>query len=426
MRQLANEEKKLGSWLAANRGRGPVAVILGGSWNALSFARSLGRRGIPVLVLESHRFLGTYTRYGTVLLVPPADEFPETWINLLENVSSRLSTPGIIFATGDVETLLLSQHTDVLGSRFRFLVPTPETVERIVNKRLQYDSAKAAGIPVPKVSFPDSTDDLLRTAAALPYPVLLKPYEAHIARRALGQKVVVAATESELVSAYEHFAARALPMMVQEIIPGDDSALFGYLALFDRKGRELAWLTKRKLRQYPPQFGDGSLQVTVDAPEVAELSRRLLGAFDYCGFVGVEFKFDERDGAYYLMEINPRTVSGNQLAISAGVDFPWIGYQHLIGSAVRPTVGRPFRPHVRYVNEEFDIFAYLALRRTSALSLKRWLSSLRGTEAWAIGAWDDPLPLLVGVWRFVRLLLSRGRAAHGPRKAPAQPLRMQR
>ena len=406
VRQLPAEERKLGSWLAANRGRGAVAVILGGSWNALSFARSLGRRGVPVLVLESHRFLGTYTRHGKVVLLPPADESPETWISLLENVGSTLSERGILFATGDVETLLLSKHKDVLDSHFRFLVPPPETVERILNKRLQYDIAQAAGIPVPKVSFAESTDDLRRFAAAVPFPMLLKPCEAHVARRRLGRKVVVAASESELISLYEQLAARDLRMMVQEIIPGGDNALFGYLALFDSEGRELAWLTKRKLRQYPPRFGDGSLQVTVDAPEVAELSRRLLGAFDYCGFVGVEFKLDERDGAYYLMEINPRTVSGNQLAISSGVDFPWIGYQHLRGSAVRPTNGRPFRPHVKYVNEEFDVFAYLALRRTGALSLRRWLRSLRGTEAWAIGARDDPLPLIVGVWRFARLLLS--------------------
>ena len=115
--------------------------------------------------------------------------------------------------------------------------------------------------------------------------------------------------------------------MVQEIVPGDDTALFGYLAFFDEEGVEVAWLTKQKLRQHPAQFGDGSLQITVDAPEVAALSRRLLGAFDVRGFVGVEFKRDERSGTYYLIEINPRTVSGNQLAISAGVDFPWIGYR---------------------------------------------------------------------------------------------------
>jgi D-aspartate ligase len=258
MRELAEQEKRLRAWLAADGNRGPLAVILGGAWNALSFARSLGRRGVPVLLLESKRFLGTYTRYGKLLLLPPADESPQTWVRLLEFVGSRLSSPGILFANGDVETLLLSRHQDVLGRYFRFLVPAPETVERILNKRLQYDIAQSAGVPVPRVYFPDSVEELRDLAPELPYPSLLKPYESHAAQKTLGRKVVVAESQADLVSAYENLVARGLPVMVQEIIPGGDSSLFGYLALLDSEGRELAWLTKRKLRQNPPHFGDGS------------------------------------------------------------------------------------------------------------------------------------------------------------------------
>jgi predicted ATP-grasp superfamily ATP-dependent carboligase len=74
---------------------------------------------------------------------------------------------------------------------------------------------------------------------------------------------------------------------------------------------ELALRTKtqERLRQFPPLFGDGSFQGTVDAPEVAELGRRLVRAFDDRGFAGIEFKFDARDGTYRLIEFNPRTVS---------------------------------------------------------------------------------------------------------------------
>ena len=158
--------------------------------------------------------------------------------------------------------------------------------------------------------------------------------------------------------------------MVQQIVAGEDRALFGYLAVWDSDGRELAWLTKRKLRQSPPGFGDGSLQVTVEAPEVAELSRRLLRAFDYRGFVGVEFKLDATTGTYHLMEINPRTVSGNQMAISGGVDFPWIGYRYLTGSEGGAEPARAFRPGVKFVNEELDVEAYLALRRSDGMTMR--------------------------------------------------------
>jgi predicted ATP-grasp superfamily ATP-dependent carboligase len=396
--------ESLERWLAGTSSATPLAVILGGSCNALSFARSLGRRGVPILMLESEDFLGTYTRYAKIIRVPSAEEFAEEWLELLDRIGARLSVPGVLFPTSDVHCLLVSRHAAALGSSFRFLVPDCETLERIVDKRSQYEAARAAGVPIPNVHFPESVDDLERLAATLPYPCLLKPYDSHRARAKLGAKVVVVDSRAELAAAYERITRMDVAVMVQEIVPGDDGALFGYLAFWDGSEGERAWLTKRKLRQFPPGFGDGSLQETVDAPEVARLSRVLLRAFRYRGFVGVEFKLDARDGSYRLMEINPRTVSGNQLAIAAGVDFPWIGYQYLTGAGVGHSA---FRSGVRYVNEEWDVQAYLSLRRAGVMSLGGWLASLRGVRAKAFAAWDDPLPLLVGIRRFLGLLGAR-------------------
>jgi predicted ATP-grasp superfamily ATP-dependent carboligase len=188
--------------------------------------------------------------------------------------------------------------------------------------------------------------------------------------------------------------------MVQAIIPGEDTQLFGYLALWDRDGREVASVTKRKLRQFPRHYGDGSLQVTVEAPEVVALATRLLRALNFRGFGCVEFKFDARDRNFRLVECNPRTASGNQLAIRAGVDFPWIGYRYLIGASPAE------RPHaqegIKHINEEWEIQAYLALRRSGELGFLAWLRSIQNSKSWAIGAWDDPLPVIMGFGRFLK------------------------
>lgn len=353
---------------------------------------------------ESERFLGTYTRHGKVLMLPAVDESAPRWIEFLAFVGSRLDRPGVLLPTSDAHTLLVSRHRAMLQRDFRFVLPDPRTLGQIVDKRSQYGIAQATGIPVPESHFPESLDEVKRLADRIAYPCLLKPYRSHEARKRLSEKLVVARSASELLSRYAALESRGLPLMVQEVVPGGDSALFGYLAFWDEAGRELAWVTKRKLRQFPAQYGDGSLQVTVDAPEVAELSRRLLRAFDYRGFVGVEFKRDARDDSYRLIEINARAVSGNQLAISAGADFAWIAYQSLTGVELDPRSERRFRVGVTYLNEEWDVQAYLAMRRTGALNLASWLRSLRGVEARALGAWDDPLPLVVGFLRLVRRL----------------------
>jgi predicted ATP-grasp superfamily ATP-dependent carboligase len=397
----------LEGWLRGARGSEPAAIVLGGSFSGLSFARSLGRRRIPVLLLASGRFLGTYSRYAHVMRLPPVEHSPERWIGLLGQIGSRLPVPGALFPMGDAHTLLVARNRTALKRHFRFLVPDTETVEKLVDKRSQYPLARAAGVPIPAVHFPASSEEARRLSGSLPYPCLLKPYVSHAARSELGGKLLVVGSPAELMSAYERISAAGVELMLQEIVPGEDTALLGYLAFWDGDGRELAWLTKRKLRQYPPQFGDGALQVTVEAPEVAELSRRLLRAFDYRGFVGVEFKRSALDDIYRLMEINPRVVSGNELAVAAGVDFPWIGYRHLTDSDWRGGPPNRFRHGVKYVNEEWDVQAYLALRKSGKLGLRTWLASLRGVRARAIWALDDPMPFLIGLGRLARLAFSR-------------------
>ena len=380
----------------------PIAVILGGSVNGLSFARSLGRRQIPTLLLDSDRLIGTYTRYSKFVHLPAADEHPEGWIDFLEFVGSRLDASGVLFPTSDVHCLLVSQQEDILRRYFRFLVPTPQVTESIVNKRTQYGIAQEAGIPIPKTYFPKSIEELRHLSAEVPYPCILKPYKSHEGRKKIPKKVVIVHSKPELILEYARIAIGDVAFMIQEIIPGEDSNLFGYLAFWDAEGCERNWLTKQKLRQNPPHYGDGSLQITVDAPEVAELSRRFLSAFGYRGFAGVEFKFDSRDHTFRLMEINPRTVSGNQLAISAGVDFPWIGYQYLTASDPGTALADPFRPGVKYVNEQWDVTAYLALRKSGKLTFVRWVRSVLGSEAKAIWAWRDPFPLFMVLWGFMK------------------------
>jgi D-aspartate ligase len=390
-------------WLKKSCRQKSLAIILGGSVNGLSFARSLGRRGIPTLMLDSESFLGTFTRYGKVIMLPSADEHPQEWISLLEFVASHLDTPAILFATSDAHCLWVSQHRDLLRQYFRFIIPETETVVQIVNKRTQYSIAQAAGIPVPRAWFPESIEELRQLAPSLAYPCLLKPYTSYKGRKKLSKKkVLIVDSQQQLLAEYERVTFGNLLFMIQEIIPGDDTTLYGYLGFWDAEGLENGWLTKKKLRQNPPHFGDGSLQITVEAPEVAELSRRLLRAFNYRGFVNIEFKYDVRDNTYRLMEINPRSAASNQMAISAGIDFPWVGYQYMTASDPKTVQAPPFQPLVKCVNEEWEIQAYFGYRKAGELDLWRWLQSLYGAKI-TILAWDDPLPFIVGCWRLLKV-----------------------
>ena len=150
--------RDLDSWIQSRRTESPLAVILGGSVNGLSFARSLGRRRVPALMLAENRFLGIYTRYAKSIVLPAIDACPGEWLELLESVGSRLHTPGVLFATSDASCLLVARHEERLRRYFRFEMPDAQTIERIVNKRTQYEIARKAGIPIPETHFPETAD----------------------------------------------------------------------------------------------------------------------------------------------------------------------------------------------------------------------------------------------------------------------------
>ena len=274
----------------------------------------------------------------------------------------------------------------------------------MLNKRTQYERAQAAGVQIPATYFPASAAEAEVVAANIQYPCLFKPFESALGRVAMRSATgrpeirregADRAQPGRLVDWFTRVADADIGFMAQEIVPGGDETLFGYWAFWDHDGEERYWMTKRKVRQFPLDFGSGSMMDSVVAPEVAELSRTLLGSFGYRGMANIEFKFDARDGSYRLIEINPRSSGALQLAVSAGIDFPVLLYDYLARRPERTAGPRSFRPGVRWVYEDLDLQAFLALRKQGDLTLRRWVRSVarhalvggRGAER------SDPLSL---------------------------------
>lgn len=386
-------------WLSSLSGQVPLAVITASSVNALSFARSLGRLGIPVLILDSDRHLAVHTRFAKVMSLPNVSQGRQAWIDALLDIGRRLESRAVLIPTADPHVVLIAEHQAELETYFSFLVPDAQLARQFVSKQFQLQHAREMGVPVPESHFPDSREELESLADKLKYPRILKPDRSHSGAKLLaGQKLLVVQSASELLDAWKGLAVENTDCLVQEIIPGPDTELVSYLGFWNKDGVETAFITKRKLRQFPALFGNGSIQVTEDLPEVTEMSRRLLVGLNYRGFASIEFKFDRRDGSYRFVEINPRSSAMNELAVKAGVDFPSIAYRCLSGEDVQPQADGAFQTGLRCVNEEWDLQAYWELRGKGEMSFLQWCGSLRGSHR-MITAWDDPKPILAGVAR---------------------------
>ena len=103
---------------------GVGGVVLGGDFQGLGIVRSLGRRGVPVCVLDDELSSSRFSRYATYHeRVSTLSDEVET-VELLLDAAARLDLQGwVLFPTRDETVAVLSRQRDRLTPVFR--VPTP-------------------------------------------------------------------------------------------------------------------------------------------------------------------------------------------------------------------------------------------------------------------------------------------------------------
>src|SRR5205085_952530 len=103
-------------------------VIESGDLTALSMARSLGRRGIPVWLLTGEGWFAGFSRYVIRSLPWPAEGEARQLAYLLD-LGARYRLDGwALYPNGDEGAALLARNHAVLTERFRVTVPPWEVL----------------------------------------------------------------------------------------------------------------------------------------------------------------------------------------------------------------------------------------------------------------------------------------------------------
>ena len=120
---LANSIPNPATAYSANRAVG--AVVVGGDYQGLGIVRSLGRRGVPVCIVDDEMSISRFSRYAThfVRLANLRDE-PGA-VDALIKVGERLGLHGwVLYPTREELVAAFSRNRSQLSKLFR--VPTPE------------------------------------------------------------------------------------------------------------------------------------------------------------------------------------------------------------------------------------------------------------------------------------------------------------
>jgi D-aspartate ligase len=383
-------------------------IVVGGDYQGLAIARSLGRQGVPVCVVDDERSIAGVSRFvGRSLRVQDLRGQQQTVTALLEAHDRFGLQDWVLYPTREETVAAIALNRPLLSRSFRVPTPAWSSVRSAWDKRETYRLAARLGIPTPRTWFPQTEHDLelIDTRSA----VVVKPAIKEHFIYATGAKAWRADGPEELRAAYRRAVKVVDPseVLVQELVPGGGECQFAYCAFF-KQGQAIASMTVRRLRQHPSDFGRASTFVeTIQLPQLEQPSTEFLGAIDYYGLVEVEYKLDPRDGGYKLLDVNPRTWGYHGLGAAAGVDFPYLLFRDQLGLLVQQEPLRA-RSGVRWVRHVTDFPNAIRDIRTGGVRAGAYLRSLRGIDTEAVFSMRDPLPGLYEIALLPYLAVTRG------------------
>lgn len=393
------------------------AVLLGGSANALSVARSLWSSGVSVDALADGRARSAvrHSRACQRYVTPSDSErVAEEWLTWL----LKESPPAVLLACCDEGIEFIARHRAELESAGHRAVEADDRASlNMLDKANAYDLARKADVPAPRTVTVTSMSEFAELDFA--YPCGIKPLHSHIFARNFktAAKGVTVATPEQARRILAPIFQVECPMLVTEVIPGPDDRYRSYYTYIDEQGEPLVNFTKRKLRQYPTHFGLGTYHLTEWNPEVARLGLRFARAAGLRGLVNVEFKQDVRDDRLKLIECNPRFTEVNEQVRASGIDLALLAYNRLVGLPL-PKVDS-FRDHLGIWFPVNDLRALREYRRQGELTTAAWLRTLARRQAPVMFSWRDPKPSLIA-WRGQAFALA-GKLLPWPGSEPTHP-----
>ena len=299
----------------------PVAVFDNYWATTLTFARSLGSKGVPLHFYGSGA--GRWSRYRTRRLSCPPIENTEVFLPWLRE-RVRSGEIARVAPTTD----LIAYYASVLREEFspdvqRTIAPLVEIENCLIKTRF---AGQLDGQPVLSTAAPDSVRGAVAAAAQIGYPLILKP-KSHLAVGA-DERGHLVQNESDLLAHYRRYAvcpgqesiAAAYPELrwplIQRYVPSASSRVYSVTGMKDADGGVLAPSVSYKREQWPPNVGVSTVQISHEDDRILrsglEIVNKLLsrGIFEVellveAGFTPLEaIHIATANGAQFLGELD--------------------------------------------------------------------------------------------------------------------------
>jgi len=141
--------------------------------------------------------------------------------------------------------------------------------------------------------------------------------------------------------------------------------------------------------------------------DIGDQAERLVRKIDLEGYSEVEFRRDSA-GVPYLMEINPRLSASVEVAVRAGVDFPYLLYQWANKEPIRKVENYRIGGWMRYLGGDIMTTTAAFHQRgrpgvtPPVQAILGFVLSFFRPMGYDYLAWKDPLPAVKAAIEFTR------------------------
>ena len=377
------------------------AIVLSSHTMGLAVIRGLGMMGVPVVAIYYEKNdMGYVSKYvDEKILAPHPEQDQKNFLKLLLEIGPSYDG-SILIPADDATQTAVAQHKKDLEKHYVVACPDWNITKQFIDKQNTYALAESIGVPAPKTLVPESLDQLEYFSKSIQFPCLIKPCQSHRYFDIFRKKMTLVDNSDEMLTAYAQASQAGLQVMIQEHIPGDDTRGVNYNSYFWNK-QPLVEVTAEKVRLSPPRFGIPRVLISKDIPEIIEPGRKILRAMGFYGYSCTEFKKDERDGIYKLMEVNGRHNRSGLLSIKCGTNFPWIEYRHLIyGDLVLENY---YKTGVYWIDITADFIHSVKYRHEERYKITQYIKPYISRHVFAVLDWHDLKPFIKRCFDIVKM-----------------------
>lgn len=296
----------------------------------LSVTRSLGEQNLVIHSASNQAIATTVcSRYiKKRIILPKFSSENNNWLNELTNILKHEEYT-LVIPCDDLSVIYLHSFRNQLSPYAKLYLIDSKIYDIVNNKHKTTQLAVSLGICTPKSILIKDNKKIKQLINEFSFPLVLKPISSFDEKSTERHNVVIIYDLDALISEVDLILINS-PVQIQSFFKGIGVAV----SVLAKDGHIIVASQHKRLHE-PFSGGGSSYRISMEINrELFSASQKIIQNLQYTGIAMLEFRYNLNTNEWVLLEINARFWGSLPLAISAGINYPYLLYKMLIDEKI--------------------------------------------------------------------------------------------